>query len=148
MTLPASGAISLGQIAAEFGLASSSAFPSAFYGKGGAPGSGALSFSDFYGRSGASPISASPTTDISLNGFSQSGSTTITCTGGKAIASIVLIAGSSSGRIALGSTGGASTVAGCNTAPSGNGAYGATYRYTTNTGEFLDVSFSGTWGTL
>lgn len=58
MTLPASGAISLSQIAAEFGLASNAAFPTAFYGKGGAPASGALGFSDFYGRSGGFSVSA------------------------------------------------------------------------------------------
>jgi hypothetical protein len=55
VTLQASGAISLAQIAAEFGLASNSTFPSAFYGKGGAPNSGALSFADFYGRSNGTP---------------------------------------------------------------------------------------------
>jgi len=53
MTLPASGTITLAQIAAEFGLASTAVFPGAFYGKGGAPASGTLRFSDFYGRSAA-----------------------------------------------------------------------------------------------
>lgn len=54
MTLPASGSISLWGIASEFGLAQTAVFPTAFYGKGGAPASGALSFSNFYGRSGLS----------------------------------------------------------------------------------------------
>lgn len=51
MTLPGSGALSLNDIIAEFGLASDATFPTEFYGLGGAPSSGALSFSDFYGRS-------------------------------------------------------------------------------------------------
>ena len=51
MTLPSSGPITLFQIADEFGLAHNSVFPTAFYGKGGAPSSGPLSFADFYGRS-------------------------------------------------------------------------------------------------
>lgn len=52
MTLQSSGPISIDEIAAEFGLANNSVFPTAFYGKGGAPSSGALSFADFYSRSG------------------------------------------------------------------------------------------------
>lgn len=56
MTLPASGTITIQQIAAEFGLAATAVFPGAFYGKGGAPASGTLSFADFYGRSGASVV--------------------------------------------------------------------------------------------
>lgn len=51
MTLPASFPISWQQICDEFGLAYTSSWPSAFYGKGGAPASGNLSFSDFLGRS-------------------------------------------------------------------------------------------------
>lgn len=51
MTLPASFPISWQQICNEFGLAYTSSWPSAFYGKGGAPASGNLSFSDFLGRS-------------------------------------------------------------------------------------------------
>jgi len=51
MTLQSSGAISLNDITAEFGLAADSVFPTKFYGLGGAPASGALSFADFYGRS-------------------------------------------------------------------------------------------------
>ena len=60
MTLQASGAISLAQIAAEFGLSASAPFPSSFYGLGGAPGSGALSFANFYGRSAAPSVTFTP----------------------------------------------------------------------------------------
>ena len=66
MTLAASGALGIGtgtanrDIAVEFGLASNAVFPTAFYGKGGAPASGALSFADFYGRSNAATATASP----------------------------------------------------------------------------------------
>jgi hypothetical protein len=55
MTLQASGAISLAQLAAEFGLPANTPFPTGFYGKGGAPASGALSFADFYGRTNGTP---------------------------------------------------------------------------------------------
>lgn len=144
MTLPATGAINLSQIAGEFGLATNSTFPAAFYGKGGAPSSGVLAFSDFYGRSGAPPIGS--TGDVFATGFSASGSSTITCVGGKTIASIALVAGSAT-RITPGSTGGGSTVGTITTPATGNGATGGTYRYTTNTGEFIDVSYSATWGT-
>jgi len=61
MTLPASGTITLAQIAAEFGLASTAIFPTAFYGKGGAPASGTLSFADFYGRSAPAVVVGSIT---------------------------------------------------------------------------------------
>lgn len=61
MTLPASGTITLHEIAAEFGIAIDSVFPTAFYGKGGAPASGPLSFADFYGRSGIG-VSITPST--------------------------------------------------------------------------------------
>lgn len=53
MTLPASGPITWNQICDEFGLPHSSVWPRDFYGKGGAPSSGALSFSHFYGLSGS-----------------------------------------------------------------------------------------------
>lgn len=56
MTLQASGPISINDIAAEFGIANNSEFPTAFYGLGGAPASGALSLSDFYGRSNTLPV--------------------------------------------------------------------------------------------
>lgn len=52
MALPASGTITWQQICTEFSLDPSTAvWPTNFYGKGGAPASGALSFADFYGRS-------------------------------------------------------------------------------------------------
>jgi len=64
MTLPSSGPISLGQIADEFSISRQAGFPSAYYGKGGAPSSGPLSFADFYGRSAYIPpsLSVSPNT--------------------------------------------------------------------------------------
>jgi hypothetical protein len=55
VTLPAVPPISIAQIAAEFGLAATAIFPTAFYGKGGAPASGVLSFFDFLGRSAGTP---------------------------------------------------------------------------------------------
>ena len=77
MTLPASGPINLAQIAAEFGLASTTPFPSGFYGKGGAPSSGPLSFEDFYGRSGTAPLTASAApTSIYASGVTTSITTT------------------------------------------------------------------------
>lgn len=84
MTLPASGTITLEQIADEFSLAHNSVFPTDFYGKGGAPASGALAFSDFYGRSAALDISASP---ASLYGYGSSspvyaGPTVVSVSGG------------------------------------------------------------------
>lgn len=55
MTLPSSGALSISQIAAEFGVSLPCAFPSAFYGKPGVPGSGTLTLPDsFYGLSNQS----------------------------------------------------------------------------------------------
>jgi hypothetical protein len=57
VTLPLSGPISFFQICDEFSLAHTSVWPAAFYGKGGAPSSGALSFSDFYGRSSGTTYS-------------------------------------------------------------------------------------------
>jgi len=80
MTLPASGTITLAQIAAEFGLASTAVFPTAFYGKGGAPASGTLRFSDFYGRSGVTFNPVGGTYNQSDGGLSQAQSFTITAT--------------------------------------------------------------------
>lgn len=61
MTLPAAPPISWTQICAEFGLNPATAvWPASFYGKGGAPGSGALSFADFLGRSAAPPVTFNP----------------------------------------------------------------------------------------
>lgn len=52
MTLPSSGAISISQAAAEFGVALPCVFPDAFYGKPGMPSSGPLILpDDFYGKS-------------------------------------------------------------------------------------------------
>ncbi|MBV9842042.1 MAG: hypothetical protein JOY99_11050 [Sphingomonadaceae bacterium] len=56
MTLQSSGAISLNDIIAEFGLSAQAVFPRDFYGLGGAPASGALSLEDFYGRSHVVPV--------------------------------------------------------------------------------------------
>lgn len=85
MTLPASGTITLHQIAAEFSLANTAIFPSAFYGKGGAPASGTLRFSDFYGRSASAvnvtiaPTSQNTSGSTSSKVFAPS---TVTVTGG------------------------------------------------------------------
>lgn len=53
MTLPASGPLTISQIAAEFGVALPCVFPDDFYGKPGVPNSGALSISQFYSLSNA-----------------------------------------------------------------------------------------------
>jgi hypothetical protein len=146
MTTPASGAISLADITGEAGIPATSIFPTAFYSLfAGVPASGPLSFSDFYNKSSASPISATAYS-LSASGFSQSLNSTITCTGGKTIASITLVGGSASGRISPGSTGGASTVGNVNTPSSGNGSASATYRYTTNTGEYVEIIYEANWG--
>lgn len=55
MVLPASGPISIGQIADEFGIPRTTPFGSGFWGLGGAPASGPLKVSDFYGRSKPTP---------------------------------------------------------------------------------------------
>jgi hypothetical protein len=62
MTLPTSGPISIDMICTEFSLPNNSVFPTAFYGKGGAPASGPLSLEDFYGRSAVLDVSITPTT--------------------------------------------------------------------------------------
>lgn len=83
MTLNGSGPLSIGNgvagqdIALEFGLPSSTPFPSGFYGKGGAPSSGALAFSDFYGRSGV--LFTPDGGNVSVTDFT-SVSATLSCT--------------------------------------------------------------------
>lgn len=76
MTLPASGNINWNQICAEFSLNPATAvWPSSFYGKGGAPASGALSFSNFYGRSAGSAFTPMPGTySYNDNGVTTGGS--------------------------------------------------------------------------
>lgn len=145
MTLPASGEIGLHQIASEFGIATNSVFPTAFYGLGGAPGSGALSFSDFYGRSGSAPIT-SDKAGITATGFSDSDVATITATGGRTIASFSLISGAAGGRITLGATGGTSTTITVSTPGSGNGSVTGIYRVIANDASYCDVSFDANWG--
>lgn len=76
MTLPASGPISVNDIATEFGIPNNSVFPTAFYGKGGAPASGPLALEDFYGRSNAPSFSV----DVSPLVVSGFGSFTNVCT--------------------------------------------------------------------
>jgi hypothetical protein len=101
VTLPASGSISLHEIAAEFSLAQTAIFPSAFYGKGGAPASGALSFADFYGRSAAVVVVSVAPTSQNTSGTTASKTfapSTITVTGGTPTAyawSILNVAGGS-----------------------------------------------------
>jgi hypothetical protein len=60
MTLPTSPPISITQINAEFGIAVGAVWPAAYYGKGGAPSSGALSFADFLGRSSGAIYTPAP----------------------------------------------------------------------------------------
>lgn len=145
MTLQASGAISLANLATEFALASSSPL-SAFYGKGGAPASGALSLADFYGRSNAAPISVD-NSNPTVATFNQSASAHITCGGGRTVSSITLIAGTANARIIPGSTGSTTATGSVNAPSSGSGIIDATYRYTCSTGEFVDVAYHGEWGT-
>jgi len=78
MTHPSSGPLSLAAIADEFGLPRNTPFPSGFYGRGGAPSSGALSISDFYGRSNFT-LSANKTA-IFAYGYGASDQATITST--------------------------------------------------------------------
>jgi hypothetical protein len=77
MTLPASGTISFYQICDEFGLPHTSIFPTAFYGKGGAPTSGPLSFADFYGRSGLT-FTPPPGSLYNKGGANSAGAQTVT----------------------------------------------------------------------
>lgn len=49
-------------MAAEFGLTAGCVFPRDFYGKGGAPATGALHFSDFLGRSASAAFNPAPGT--------------------------------------------------------------------------------------
>lgn len=73
MTLPAAPPLSIAQIVTEFGIATPAVFPRDFYGKGGAPATGALSFSDFLGRSN---VAFSPTPgDYSASGSGSAGFT-------------------------------------------------------------------------
>jgi hypothetical protein len=140
MTLPASGTISLYQIADEFGVARSTPFPSGFYGKGGAPSSGALSFADFYGRSNFT-LSASPTSLVA-NGYNQNVQCVVTST----IATTFTIAGTSPPRcqaVVESST----TVRITLTTPSGGtGSAIGTVNVAAANGDFLNIPFDGEWG--
>jgi hypothetical protein len=101
MTLPASGTITYAQICAEFGLAIGSVFPTAFYGKGGAPSSGALSFSDFYGRSGQSAATYTPVAGTYNydNGGPGGGTLSKTITASRAVTWTFTITGTNSGSV-------------------------------------------------
>ncbi|MFA6031808.1 MAG: hypothetical protein WC889_02775 [Myxococcota bacterium] len=60
-------------------------FPTAFYGKGGAPASGALSFADFYGLSASFTVSApSPVTGVGSGAVVITTTISATPTGGTA----------------------------------------------------------------
>lgn len=63
MTVPLTGPVVLGaggNLTTEFGLANNAVFPTAYYGKGGAAGSGPLSFEDFRGRSNTAVATVTP----------------------------------------------------------------------------------------
>jgi len=115
MTLPASGAISLFQVADEFGLPRDTAFPAGFYGKGGAPSSGALGFSDFYGRSNVTftPDGGS-VTDTQGGSVSAtllcSEAATWTYSGGGPGGSVSIISGASATSITFSVTAGATDI--------------------------------------
>jgi len=139
MTLPASGPISLTQIAAEFGLPANSAFPAAFYGKGGAPASGPLSFADFYGRS-AFTLSKAPSS-IAVSGFSQSQTCVVTST----IGTTFTFSGTTV-RCTASQTDSTHASVTVTTPAGGNGSVSGTVRVTASNGDFLDVDFNADWG--
>lgn len=146
MTLPGSGPISINDIAAEFGMPNNSPFPSAFYGKGGAPGSGPLSFADFYGRSN-NKIAATKTSVRAL-GFGASDVSTITVTGGT-ISTITLISGTESARVLKSGYGAASGTISISNPTSGNGIVGInTYRVTASNGLYIDIDVYAEWGNV
>ncbi len=112
MTLPASGAITIQEAAAEFGISLPCVFPDDFWGKGGLPASGALVLpTDFYGVSNAvfTPDGGA---------ISGTGDALITCTatavwtytGGGAGAFASIARGDSANLIAFGNYGGATRV--------------------------------------
>ena len=86
MALPSSGAISIGDIATEFGGSAPHSL-SEYYGKGNAPSSGAISIADdFYGTSNVTYISASGGTvttsgNYKIHTFTSSGTFTISDAG-------------------------------------------------------------------
>jgi len=138
MTLPSSGPITLFQIADEFGLAHNSVFPTAFYGKGGAPSSGVLTFTTFYGRSNYS-LSA-PRTSISVTGLSASDSVIITST----VATTFTFTGTTVRATGVQNDSTHATVA-VNTPSSGSGSVSGTVRATATNGDFLDINYSADW---
>ena len=144
MTLPASGPISLGQIADEFGLPHMTPFPSGFYGKGGAPSSGPLSFADFYGRS-AFTLSADRTS-IAAESHSASQTATITSTISTTF-TYTLTAGSAGGHVTTGATSGATATVTVSAPATGTGSVSGTYRVTAANGDYLDIGFTADWGT-
>jgi len=139
MTLPASGAISLNQIADEFSLAHNSVFPTAYYGKGGAPSSGVLTFTNFYGLSAFS-LSA-PRTSISASGYSATDSVVITST----VDTTFSFTGTTTRATATQTDSKHATVS-VNTPGSGNGSASGTVRATATNGDFLDISYTADWG--
>lgn len=141
MTLPASGPISLNDLAAEFLLPTNSAFPSTFYGKGGAPSSGPLSLQDFYGRSNFS-LSISPFSSLAVTGFSQSQTTVITSLG----ATTFTFTGTTA-RCTASQTDSMHASVTVTTPSAGNGSVSGTVRVTASNGDFIDVPFNADWGT-
>jgi len=138
MTLPSSGPITLFQIADEFGLPHNAVFPTAFYGKGGAPSSGPLSFADFYGRSNYT-LSA-PRNTISVTGLNASDSVVITST----VPTTFGFTGTTSRATGVQNDSTHATVA-VNTPSSGSGSVSGVVRATATNGEFLDINYSADW---
>lgn len=139
MTLPLSGPISLYQIADEFAVPRSTPFPSGFYGKGGAPSSGALTFSNFYGRSNFS-LSAD-TTSINAIGYNSAQVATITST----IATTFSFSGGSA-RTNTAQPDSTHATVRVSAPASGNGSSSGTVRVTASNGDFIDIFFDAEWG--
>ncbi len=143
MTLPGSGPISLNALAAEFALPTNTPFPSGYYGKGGAPISGALSLADFYGRSNFSLTI--DTVLITAGGYGDSDTANVT----SAVSTnftFTVVSGSASGRIAYGPSSGTSTTVTVSTPLAGNGSILCTIRVTATNGDYVEVDCSADWG--
>lgn len=144
MTLPASGAISVNDICAEFGLSNNTPFPAGFYGLGGAPASGPMGFADFYGRGRSPTFSLSANrTSMFLNGYNLGQTATIT--------SNVPTTFSFSGTVARCSASQSDSthaVVTLTTPSSGSGYVAGTVRVTATNGEYMDIAYSAEWGGL
>lgn len=138
MTLPASGPISLNQIAAEFNIANTTPFPSGFYGRGGAPGSGALGFADFYGRSGFTLSTTA--TSLTASTVNQTRTATVT----SSISTTFSFSGTNA-QCSASQTDATHALVTLTTPVSGSGSSSGTVRVTAANGDFVDVPFSATW---